>query len=58
MLAVVVGPLNAMVRTSLGIVMDTGGMTFGSLLADPVAPLRGLLLTGIYPAAMCPPWWG
>ncbi len=50
-LAVVVGPLNAMVRTSLGIVMDTGGMTFGSLLADPVASLRGLLLTGIYPAA-------
>lgn len=50
-LAVVVGPLNAMVRNSLEIVMDTGGMTFGSLFTDPLASLRGLLLTGIYPAA-------
>ena len=54
-LAVVIGvasgPLNALARHALGIVNEGGSVTFEALFAQPVESLRGLALTGEYPAA-------
>lgn len=49
-LGVVGGPLNAFVRGALGVVEEAGSPSFMSLIAQPVETLRGLLLTGAYPA--------
>lgn len=51
LLAVAVPPLNALARSALEIVNEGGSVTFESFAADPLAAIRGLFLTGEYPAA-------
>lgn len=49
-LAVAVPPLNAMARSALGVVNEGGSVTFESFSGDPAGAIRGLFLTGEYPA--------
>ena len=49
-IALASGPLNALARGALGIVNEGGSVTFEALAVQPVESLRGLLLTGEYPA--------
>ena len=44
------GPLNALLRDSLGIIEEAGSPSFLTLWAEPVETLRGVLVTGMYPA--------
>lgn len=44
------GWLNASIRSALGVVQEAGSPSFLSLLAEPLETVRGLLLTGMYPA--------
>lgn len=50
-LGLVVGPLNVLARQALGVVSEAGSPSFASLVEQPIETLRGLLLTGTYPAA-------
>lgn len=49
-LAVAIPPLNAMARSALGVVNEGGSVTFESFSGDPAGAIRGLFLTGEYPA--------
>ncbi len=49
-LAVAVPPLNALARSALEVVNEGGSVTFDSFSADPLGAVRGLFLTGEYPA--------
>ncbi|GAA1326892.1 heparan-alpha-glucosaminide N-acetyltransferase domain-containing protein [Leucobacter albus] len=44
------GPLNALARQALGVVEEAGSPSFESIAAEPLETIRGLLLTGTYPA--------
>lgn len=44
------GPLNALARQALEVVEEAGSPSFESFAAEPLETLRGLLLTGAYPA--------
>lgn len=44
------GPLNALARRALDVVEEAGTPSFETLSAEPLITLRGLLLTGTYPA--------
>lgn len=44
------GPLNALARQALGVVEEAGSPSFESIAGAPLETVRGLLLTGTYPA--------
>lgn len=44
------GPVNAFVRDALEIVSEAGSPSFETIAAEPLETVRGLLLTGTYPA--------
>lgn len=44
------GPLNALARQALEIVNEAGSPSFETIAAEPLETVRGLLLTGAYPA--------
>lgn len=50
LLAIAVPPLNALARSALEVVNEGGSVTFESFTADPMGAIRGLFLTGEYPA--------
>ena len=44
------GPLNALARRALDVIEEAGSPSYESLAAEPLETVRGLLLTGAYPA--------
>ncbi|MGO2141558.1 MAG: heparan-alpha-glucosaminide N-acetyltransferase domain-containing protein [Leucobacter sp.] len=44
------GPLNALLRQSLEVVEEAGSPSYLSLVEQPIETLRGVLVTGAYPA--------